>query len=86
MPLHIDIKVNEQLIDQLHIGRLDQLYSNEQVSQYLVVRGIYPPHAVPYQQEGVSFMHKYDDGALVCVEKAIAALRGVGNTNERGGR
>lgn len=74
MPLHVDIRVNDELIDQLHIGRVEQLYSAIQVSNYLVVRGVHEPWAVPYSDEGVPFTHKYNDGALVCVQKAIAAL------------
>ena len=75
MPLHVDIRVNEKLIDQLHIGRIDALYSNTQVSEYVVVRGVHEPHAVPYDAEGISFTHKYDEGALVCVQKALQASR-----------
>lgn len=76
MPLHIDIRVNERLINQLHIGRVDELYSNTQTSEYLVVEGIMKPREVKYGDDGVSFTHKYDEGAEVCVMKAVAALRG----------
>lgn len=74
MPLHVDIRINERLIDQLHIGRTEQLYSGVQVSKYLVVQGLYQPHEVPYDTEGVPFEHKYDEGAVVCVQKALEAL------------
>lgn len=75
MPLHVDIKINEKLIDQLHIGRMEALYSAVQISTYRVVQGIYDSWAVPFET-GVEFQHQYDQGALVCVEKAIEALRG----------
>ena len=73
MPLHVDIRINETMITQLHIGRKDALLRNDQVSTYTVVKGAYDPWSVPWDL-GVDFTHKYDDGAEVCVQKALAAL------------
>lgn len=73
MPLHIDIRLNEKVIDQIHIGRVERLNSTDQVSHYQVVHGIYDDWAVPWDT-GTPFTHKYDEGGAVCVQKAFAAL------------
>lgn len=72
MPLHVTISINDTPIEQLHIGRLDKLYSNVQVSRYVAMTGEYEPR--PEDEWDVEFEHKYSDGALVCVEKALRAL------------
>jgi len=70
MPLHVEIRVNERLIETVHIGRLERLNSRVQTSQYVVWRDDEDPHA----GDRITFAHKYDEGAEVCVMKALAAL------------
>lgn len=73
MPLHVDVRINDRLIEQYHIGRTEKLVTATQTHQYRVVKGDYQPREVPYDALGVEFTHRYDDGAGVCVQKAIAA-------------
>lgn len=70
MPLHIDVRANDFLLDELVISRLDDvLYSNVQVSQYEVLSIADDTKA--------TFQHKYSDGPLVCLRKAIEALEAI---------
>lgn len=75
MPLHVKVAINENVIHRLHIARMDELFSNEQVSEYRVVEGKLAHNEIRYE-EGIPFTHKYSDGALVCTQKAIAAFLG----------
>jgi hypothetical protein len=74
MPVHVTIKINERIATEIHIARMDELVSIEQVSEYRVVEGLYAPHEIRYEA-GVRFEHKYDEGIERCVELALAALR-----------
>lgn len=74
MPVHVSIRINDQLITEVHIGRVTPLHSNTQVSTYMAVSGVYPDRNVPYTRKGVAFEHKYDEGVQVCVQKALVAL------------
>lgn len=73
MPVHVEIKVNDRVIDRLHIGRLNTLRSTEQVSTYLAVLGGVDDMNVMWS-DGQQFEHKYDEGIYVCVQKALEAL------------
>lgn len=71
MPLHVEIRVNDKLLDTLHIGRTEQVHDVTQTSTYLVVSERTPEWG---WDDGVPFEHRYDEGALTCVRKAIQAL------------
>jgi hypothetical protein len=76
MPLHVDIRVNDLLINQLHIGRTKGGTSPDDMNEYIVVDGDRPRSHSDWYAEGVPFNHRYGDGAEVCVMKAIEAMRG----------
>ena len=74
MPVHVSIRVNEQLITEIHIGRVTELENHTQVSTYMAVAGVFPDRNIPYTTRGTAFEHKYDEGVEVCVQKALVAL------------
>jgi len=39
MPIHVDIRINEKLINSLHIGRMKGGTNPDDVNDYLVVEG-----------------------------------------------
>lgn len=76
MPLHVDIKVNNTLLNQIHIGRVRGGISPDDINDYLVVDGPRPTRMEDWHIDGIPFKHRYGDGAEICVMKAIAALNG----------
>lgn len=78
MPIHVDIKINDTLINTLHIGRFaGDGTAPDSVNVYLAVEGK-KPTSLDEWTKGAEFRHRYGDGAEVCVAKAIKAL-GYGN-------
>lgn len=75
MPIHVDIRINERLINQIHIGRLSGGTGADDVNTYLAVEGDQPLVLPEWKQRGVEFEHRYGDGAEKCIELAIVALR-----------
>ena len=73
MPIHVDIKINERLINSLHIGRIRGGTEPEDINEYLVVEGDIPKSFSDWVATGIPFTHCYGDGAEVCVMKAIKA-------------
>lgn len=76
MPIHVDIKVNDLLINQVHIGRVEGDTDPDSVNSYLVVDGDRPRSHSDWHAVGIPFKHRYGDGAEVCVQKAMEALYG----------
>lgn len=76
MPLHIDIKVNDTLIKQVHIGRVRGGTHPDDVNDYLVLDGDRPTRWEDWHIDGIPFQHRYGDGAEVCVMKGLEALVG----------
>jgi hypothetical protein len=74
MPLHIDIKINDQLINQFHIGRIRGGSSPDDINDYLIVDGEKPRSHSDWHVDGTPFTHRYGDGAEVCVIKGLQAL------------
>lgn len=74
MPIQVDIKINGRLIHAIEVGRLDSLGSTEQVSDYLV-QHFYAENLDEFVTVPPTVQHKYSDGALVLVGKAIEAMR-----------
>jgi hypothetical protein len=74
MPLHIDIRVNDKVINQIHIGRTKGGTHRDDINHYLVVRGDTPTRWEDWYIEGIPFEHRYGDGAEVCVIKGLQAL------------
>lgn len=73
MPLHVEIKVNEHLINTIHIGRIKGGTNSNDINTYLAVEGERPQDASDWF-EGAEYEHRYGDGAEVCVMKALKAL------------
>lgn len=90
MPLHIDVRINDELIERLHISRLSKNGMQERsVNEYGVIRSA---KETAYNESGVtvkrfpeepewvdwleapSFQHQYGDDALVCVLRALETL------------
>jgi hypothetical protein len=77
MPIHVDIKINDKLINSLHIGRLRGGTKWDDINDYLVIEGDTPVSFSDWEAVGVPFQHRYGDGAEVCVMKAIQAIKNV---------
>ena len=73
MPLHVDIRINEKLINTIHIGRLEGDTNPASLNTYKIVQGDRPT-TVEEWLEGETFEHRYGDGAEVCVMKGLEAL------------
>lgn len=89
MPIHVDINVNTELVQRVHICRMDGLSMEpDSVHIYSVVvsekrpifhedRGTtlqFTDHPTWLEWEsGVKFTHRYGDGATVCVMKGLQA-------------
>lgn len=76
MPLHVDIRVNETLINQIHIGRVRGGTHPDDINEYMVLDGPRPTRLEDWHIDGVSFTHRYGDGADKCVQRAMEALYG----------
>lgn len=67
MPLHVSIRVNDDHLHDLVIGRTENFKGADKEHAYIVMR-----------DEDTStiqtFKHLYSDGPLVCVERALQAL------------
>jgi hypothetical protein len=74
MPLHVTIKINRETLETLHIGRIKGGTHPNDLNSYLVVVGEEPLGLSEWESSGVEYKHRYGDGALVCVRKAIEAL------------
>lgn len=74
MPLHVKLSINNQVIDRIHIARMEPLGDHDAVYKYRVVEGNMAHELIRYE-EGTLFEHRYSDGAHRCVERALEALR-----------
>lgn len=75
MPIHVDIRMNRELIERLHIGRLEGGTDEDDVNTYVACLGDEPLRVDDWVERGVKYEHRYGDGALVCVRKALDALK-----------
>lgn len=73
MPLHVDIRINDRLLTQIHIGRLAGGSEPDSINTYAAVEGEEPKSNEEWLA-AVRFEHRYGDGAEVCVRKALMAL------------
>lgn len=74
MPIHVDIRINDHLLNTLHIGRFSgDSTAPDSINGYLVVEGK-KPTSIDDWVKGAEFKHRYGDGAEVCVAKALKAL------------
>lgn len=73
MPIHVDIRINDALIDTLHIGRSDTFGGREVEHVYLVTNENTNTRVDWAGDNAVEFTHKYSEGAYICVVKALEA-------------
>jgi hypothetical protein len=76
MPIHVDIRINDQLLNQVHITRVRGNQKPDSFNDYLVIDGDYPTRMEDWLIDGVPFSHRYGDGAEICVMKGMEALYG----------
>lgn len=75
MPLHIDIRLNQQLLGTVHIGRVEGDEQPNTVNTYRAVETRPGDYDIDFfGADSVEFTHRYGDGALICAQKAIEAL------------
>lgn len=74
MPLHVEIRINEHLLNTLHIGRAKGGTHPDDINDYLVVEGPMPRSFSDWHVDGTPYTHRYGDGAEVCVARALEAL------------
>ena len=74
MPIHVDIKINDTLINQIHIARVKGGTKADDVNDYVVVDGPRPTRLEDWLIDGIPYTHRYGDGAEVCVSRALEAL------------
>jgi len=82
MPLHVEVYINNTYLDGIHIGRTTNNSSDilpDSINTYTVVNSPLPPRSMDDWNNGIEFTHRYGDGALVCVRKAIEVLEESGN-------
>lgn len=73
MPIHVDIKINDTLINTVHIGRVSGTTDPDSINEYVIVDGP-RPETIDHWYEGADFTHRYGDGAEICVAKGLEAL------------
>jgi hypothetical protein len=76
MPIHIDIRINRELINTLHIARVKGGTDEDDINDYLILEGDEPLRYEDWLIDGIPFTHRYGDGAEVCVMKGIQAMKG----------
>lgn len=75
MPLRVEVKLNDTLMDTIHIGRAEPFRGPDETYDYFVTLDP-EPHGEEWHDRGVIFRHKYSDGGLVCVRRAIERITG----------
>lgn len=74
MPIYVQVKVNDDLIHNLAIGRMTKSGSQpDSINEYAVVL----KDGIPTNDEwdkGTRFLHRYGDGVDMCVQRALAAI------------
>lgn len=78
MPIHVDIRINEEIINTIHIGRFKGGTKPNDLNTYVVTEGERPSTLNDWLDNGEEFVHRYGDGAEVCVALALKALGYVG--------
>ena len=74
MPFHVEISLNATHLQTLHVGRMSKNgMSPDSVNTYRTLLLDRRPR-IEDSADGVLFTHRYGDGALVCVERALSAL------------
>ncbi len=87
MPLRIEIKINETTLKVLHIARMSHNgLSKNSVNEYSVVidtgklnglkkEFVESPEEWEWEASDMRFEHCYGDSELICLDKALEAVR-----------
>lgn len=76
MPIHVDIRINDTLINQIHISRFRGTGTDpDDINEYLVVDGPKPTRLEDWMIDGIPFTHRYGDGAEICVMRGLRVLK-----------
>jgi hypothetical protein len=79
MPLSVEVKINGKPISTVHIARMGAVSRTAGINRYSALIKDAPEIETEAEWDtGVMFNHVAGDGALVCVEKALAALHAAG--------
>lgn len=76
MPIHVDIRINDEHIKTIHIGRDDAYMGSDEIHSYIVTDRTVTTRSDWYDIDAKRFKHKYSDGLDVCVQKALEAYNG----------
>ena len=76
MPIHVDIRINDENVRTVHIGREDDFSGNDGIHKYRITTGTINTRVDWWDPDSVTFEHKYSDGVEVCVAKGLEALYG----------
>lgn len=92
MPLHVDIKINEKLLQRIHIARMtNNGMQPDSINEYAVVvesnshstfnQVQIPPEPEQWQWDlsDIRFMHRYGDDEFTCLMKALEAFQNYQN-------
>lgn len=84
MPIHVEIRANEQVVQHLHIARLgNKLHRTVgTVNRYAAVLGAEPVTYAEWEA-GIHFTHTYGDGVEVLVQRALNAIEAVESPTTR---
>lgn len=75
MPIHVDIRINDKLINQLHIARVSGGTNPDDVNDYVILEGDRPIRHEDWLIDGIPFKHRYGDGAEICVMRGLRMLK-----------
>lgn len=77
MPIVVNVQLNDRTLTTLHIGRLgsDAGRVADRTHTYAVVQQAVEPTDQQFELSPHTFEHNYSDDVLICVEKALEALR-----------
>lgn len=74
MPIHVSIAINDEVLETVHIGRIEGDTRPESVNVYLAVTGEKPRSVEDWKERGEAFLHRYGEGAYACVMRALDVL------------
>lgn len=83
MPLHIDVRLNHQLLHTINIGRFNGGTDPDDINTYRAVITQPGQYDVDYfSPDSVEYTHRYGDGADLCLARAIHALHGTSQSHD----
>ena len=91
MPIHVDIRINDTVVESLHVGRMSKNGTHAgSINEYSILKGsdLDKPGLVsepnePEWDTGVRFNHRYGDDVLLALFRGLYALHGQPAVTER---